>query len=282
MSFSVPNFIELVFQPISEQTSFDLGCRLIGVALTLSSLEYLRITDLFSDSGLLSWKVIGQRDGHQGQSWFSGLMGRHFRIVLAARLIAGLALCIARNTDAQVLGAAVGLVASMLVSYRNVAGGDGSDQMTSVVLAGLIMAAPHWTNETRLAGLALISGQALLAYGTAGIAKAASRTWRCGQAAPFIFRTATYGNYRFGQWLADRRPLARLLCWAVIGFEVGFPIALMTGQRPIVLGALLLGVVFHVGNSALMGLNVFTWAFTATYPSLLLLSGTFPWSNNGQ
>jgi hypothetical protein len=62
-----------------------------------------------------------------------------------------------------------------------------------------------------------------------------------------------------------RRRLAT--AWSVIAFESLFPLAILAGPK----GALVflgIGVMFHLANAAVMGLNNFVWAFTATYPAV--------------
>jgi hypothetical protein len=68
--------------------------------------------------------------------------------------------------------------------------------------------------------------------------------------------------------LARRPSQARAAAaWSVIAFESLFRLAILAGPK----GALVflgIGVVFHLANAAVMGLNNFVWAFTATYPAV--------------
>jgi hypothetical protein len=194
--------------------------------------------------------------------------------VFRLRAACGVALCLPLPTNAAAVTAGIALVLSILIGYRNLVAGDGSDQMTVIVLAGLIIAGGPFDARTRLAGYVLIAGQAILSYVTAGVAKAISPTWRQGEALPLILRTATYGTHQFARWCADRTGVARALCWATILFEVLFPFAVLA-PMPIFIAALASGVLFHTGIAMLMGLNVFTWAFVATYPSLIVCRAAF-------
>jgi hypothetical protein len=55
----------------------------------------------------------------------------------------------------------------------------------------------------------------------------------------------------------------------VIVFECLAPLLVFTGPAGCLL-FLSMGVLFHVGIAALQGLNLFVFAFVATYPALLL------------
>jgi hypothetical protein len=64
---------------------------------------------------------------------------------------------------------------------------------------------------------------------------------------------------------------ARLAAWAMLGFECGFPLALVD---PVLCGALLAaGACFHLANAIAFGLDRFLWAWLAAYPALLYWVG---------
>jgi hypothetical protein len=48
----------------------------------------------------------------------------------------------------------------------------------------------------------------------------------------------------------------------------GFPLARAFGATGVAVFAVL-GILFHVANAVIMGLNTFVWAFVATYPAIL-------------
>lgn len=242
--------------------------RLIGAALVISSAEYLATIELYADDNLLSWRVLGDRSKCVDR-WMAPICsGRGLAAFLVARAAAGAGLVLATGDAWVATFAALALVLSVTLSYRNSAGGDGSDQMTIIVLSGLVLSLLAFN---RSAGYWFIAGQAALSYFSAGIAKLVSPVWRDGSALFLIFRTATYGQSRLGQFLGRHTQLARALCWGTIVFEVGFPASLFAPPG-VLYGVLLTGIVFHLANAALMGLNVFTFAFVATYPSILLCS----------
>jgi hypothetical protein len=62
--------------------------------------------------------------------------------------------------------------------------------------------------------------------------------------------------------------VSRFVCWSVIGFECSAPLLILAGT-PGAVAIIACGLVFHASIAMLMGLNVFLWAFAATYPALL-------------
>jgi hypothetical protein len=59
------------------------------------------------------------------------------------------------------------------------------------------------------------------------------------------------------------------MSWAVISFELLFPLALLTHLTLII--GLAIAAIFHFANACLFGLNRFFWIWLAAYPSILWL-----------
>ena len=70
---------------------------------------------------------------------------------------------------------------------------------------------------------------------------------------------------------AHKPQLLFVMSWAVMMFELAFPIALMAQETLMV--ALVIAAVFHLGNAFLFGLNRFFWVWLAAYPSIIWLQG---------
>jgi hypothetical protein len=190
-------------------------------------------------------------------------------LLLRLASLAALPVFIGINQQLPTLGLlAVILVTSFLIHVRSPFGLDGSDQMTTQVYGalfiGLLLGGPG------LIKIALwyIAAQSALAYFTSGTAKLVSPYWRQGDVTWRVFNTRTYGLESIAWLLKDRRQLSRALDWAAIAGEMLFPLCLICGF-PLVFVFLVWGVLFHIANAAIMGLNSFFWAFIATYPALL-------------
>ncbi len=153
---------------------------------------------------------------------------------------------------------------SAWLRMRLVFGLDGSDQMQAIIWVSLAAFAAASTPTQSTVAVAFIAGQLALPYVAAGVAKLLSADWRGGSAIVGILSTDTYGH-RALQQVVNRPSVARLLCWSVIGFEVGFPLLLTLGGIGLVVSAIA-AVAFHAGVAHFMGLNLFLWAFLAALP----------------
>jgi hypothetical protein len=197
-----------------------------------------------------------------------------FRCVLLIRLAAALLLTssilVPFSNAAIAILAASALLTTFVHHLRLPIGTDGSDHMNAIVLA--TGATTFLVNDPRcfVAGAVFIALQVILSYLVAGIAKAFSVQWRSGQSSSYILSTWTYGLPSFGEFLGKRALLSRLLDWCVMSFEVSFPFALFLTGRAFTL-VLLFGLLFHLFNALVMGLNTFFWAFIGGYPSMIFL-----------
>jgi len=170
------------------------------------------------------------------------------RLVCAAFLMTGLP-----PLPALLVLVAIGLW--MLHRFQGPYNG-GSDKMTTLVLWCLTAAhlAPSgiWSELF----IAYLGVQLILCSGAA------------------LADVFAYSAYPVGQNLRALAQKPRMLLagsWAVIGFEVLFPLALL---HPIaLLGALTLAAIFHFSNACLFGLNRFFWAWISAFPSLIWLQG---------
>ncbi len=143
----------------------------------------------------------------------------------------------------------------------------GSDKMGLLVLTCLTLAHfvpdPVW-KERMLGYLAV---QLVLCYFISGEIKIINSEWRRGRALQDVFR---FSAYPVSEGLRDFANWPRLLwgmSWAVMLFEVLFPIALLA-QSWLIL-ALCIAALFHLANAIFFGLNRFFWIWISAYPSLL-------------
>jgi hypothetical protein len=248
---------------------------LLGFWCVVSTLEWVANAELFGKDGLLSWRVLGLRPGRAFRSPLLRklLWERSMVSVLALRLAAA-GLLVASGRPALACASLVVIVAtSWALTLRCWLGSDGADQMGQVVAFGGILVSAGWlvgSDLTAVAGVVLIAGQLTLAYVTAGIAKLASAEWRSGQALVGIMSTYAYGQPTAARVVAGPPWIPRCLCWLVMTAETAFPLAVVT-SRPALVAVLIVLLSLHLLNGALMGLNLFPWAFVAAYPSVIAL-----------
>jgi hypothetical protein len=162
------------------------------------------------------------------------------------------------------------LVASQLYIYVRTAGlaTIGSDHLTLLICGGAWLAVVVGGTPLALrAGLWFVAGQACLSYLVAGVAKLTAPKWRSGQAMPLVLSTYLCGSPVLYQLVQARPWLAKVMSWSVMLWETVFPVVLVA-PRPLVLPMLAVGVLFHASLAAMMGLNLFLFAFPASYVAI--------------
>ena len=186
------------------------------------------------------------------------------RLLFLPRIMLAIAMLIGVQTD-WILLALVAQTVLMLVRFQGPYNG-GSDRMGTLILFCLCLA--HWLPERwREMALAYLAVQLVLSYFISGQVKIVNRSWRSGLALQDVFRFSAYPVSEDLRRLADRPRLLWAMSWAVMGFEVAFPIGLLD-QRLLITG-LAIAALFHLANACLFGLNRFLWAWIAAYPSIL-------------
>jgi hypothetical protein len=250
----------------------------LGAGLTISTLEYLANLRQCGDDGLYSWN-IWKETKFRKRPRLKSLTYPLFDVpgvvaVLLARLamIALLAfqLWLGNPLDAVLLTALV--ATQFYVNFRFPVGKDGSDQMSNIVLIMLFLMA--WFPGRPLivnACTVFIAFQALASYLTSGVAKLISPYWRSGDIILGVLSTETYGSPLAASVLREHKIVRRTMNYATIAFESLIFITLLL-PYPYNVYSLAVPLAFHLGCSFLMGLNVFPFAFAATFPALIYLS----------
>jgi hypothetical protein len=254
-----------------------MGC----IGLAISSLEYLLIAREFRQDGLFAWGVMASRPiVARYRSLFAHIQFIFEHRSLVAVNVIRLAACLALpwvlgdRALAFTLFLTVASI-SILISFRNFVGADGSDQMAVIIFVSLAIYTLTSDRFIQYAALLFIGAQCVLSYVVSGIAKAISPTWRSGVALRQIFRTGTYGVPAAERALyAMPQAINVALCWMVIVVESLFFLVIFL-PWPVCGLFLAWGIVFHVGNAIVMGLNTFLWSFVAAYPAILVLNHWF-------
>jgi hypothetical protein len=200
------------------------------------------------------------------------VLGEYFAAVLFVRLISASLLILPGLPVFLYTGiVALLLLTNLAISYRGPYGGDGSEQMNTVVLAGLLYSQllPSVSFHGVPLGLGFIAIQLTLSYFVAGFAKLISPVWRSRRVIADILRSSTFGQPTAADWLDSFPAIGAALGWMVIIFEMGFPTVFVAPSK-LIAWYLVAGVMFHLGISVAMGLNTFVPAFLAGYPSLLV------------
>lgn len=251
---------------------------LFGISLAITYTEKLTLSEDYGHQGWMTWKIFSferspVRIFRTYPELFERLFGRTGLITTLTLALCGVVLIIATPLRSLLftVGATLVLWSCLWVHGRSNYGGDGSQQVNLLIAASLWIGFGKW--GTPLLGaisLLFIAAQACLSYFTSGVAKLVSPLWMSGNALGPILSTASYGSpagYRLAIW---KPKFTASVCITTVFIETLFPVLVLCPIEIFVL-FLVWGVVFHLMNAFLMGLNTFFWSFTATYPSLFFL-----------
>ena len=183
------------------------------------------------------------------------------RVVLSGFLLMGI----------ETQWVSIGLLVIGLLILRRFQGpyNGGSDLMGLLVLFCVCLVHLAPTPQFQEYVFAYLALQLILSYVKSGWVKVRNPDWRTGLALQDVFRFSIYPVSESLRSWAERPKLLCVLSWAVILFELLFPLTLIS--KLTLIAGLGLALAFHVANACLFGFNRFLWIWPAAYPSLLWL-----------
>ncbi len=242
--------------------------RLLGVAAAIAALELAWVRRALADDGVFAWPVLRGELARAPRPLRAladlGGSRRGVQLVIALQLAAALAVpWLDHPAPAWIV---VATTLAIAFRFRGSYNG-GSDAMLWIVAACVALARSAPGTAVERAALAYAAAQLVLSYFVAGVAKLSDAAWRRGAALPVLVGLPQYRVPARARTVLAHPLLARLAGWSVLGFECGFPLALLQPRAcPVLLAA---GAVFHLGNALVLGLNRFLWSWLAAYPALL-------------
>ena len=167
----------------------------------------------------------------------------------------------------------IGLALLSLVLLQRFQGpyNGGSDRMGLLALWCLTAARCLPTEKGREIAFGYLGAQLTLSYFMSGGVKILNPDWRNGQALRQVFAFSAYPVSEGLRGWAQRPRLLLAMSWAVMLFELAFPLTLVS--RPALAVGLALAALFHLANVCLFGLNRFFWTWLAVYPAIWWLQG---------
>lgn len=147
----------------------------------------------------------------------------------------------------------------------------GSDSMTLLVLLCLWLSHLAPNQGWREIALGYLAIQLILSYFQAGWVKLVNPEWRSGLALQQVFAFTAYPVSQSVGEFANNPALMLRMSWAVILFEILFPLAIFS--ETVLYVFLFVAAVFHLANACLFGLNRFFWIWPAAYPVLIWFQG---------
>jgi hypothetical protein len=170
------------------------------------------------------------------------------------------------------LAALAGLSLAILHRYQGPYNG-GSDRMGLLALWCLTAARLAPTPQWKELAFGYLGLQLMLSYFISGWVKVVNPDWRSGRALRDVFHFSAYPVAEDLRRWADRPRVMRAMSWGVMGFELVFPLTLLS--LPSLLVGLVVAATFHLANACLFGLNRFFWTWLAAYPAILWLQHRF-------
>lgn len=154
-----------------------------------------------------------------------------------------------------------------LVRFRgSFNGGSDSLMFYFLMLAVVGQASLHKQPSTQGAiwGLAMLL---VFSYFRAGLAKIRRKNWRTGVALREFLTSSKYQKLPVIDAMTQSQSFLRIASWGIILFELTFPLAL--GSPFLAFCYICTGLIFHLANGAIFGLNRFLYAWISGYPALL-------------
>ncbi|MBE3637008.1 HTTM domain-containing protein [Mangrovicoccus algicola] len=177
-----------------------------------------------------------------------------------------LLLILGQGTEAVALAGLCLCAVLLLHRWRGPYNG-GADRMAVLIL--FCLATARICPPAAELAMGYLAVQTVLSYLVSGWVKIVNPDWRNGRALSDVFRISAYPAAEELRALAARPRLLRAGGWAVMGLELLFPLALLSGS--LLAAALAATALFHLANACLFGLNRFLWTWPAAYPALLWL-----------
>ena len=244
--------------------------RLIGIAVMLQSLEFIKMKDSISESGIWRWselrvefqflpkKLVNFLDWIMIEKRFMEMMTVRFYTAILAVIYPHFLIIFVILFFTTFL---------ITLRWRGSFNG-GSDYLTLIIL--LCLCIGHLHPLLTKAALWYITLQVISSYFLAGLYKVKEQKWRLGTA---VYGFVSSPNYKTPKFLVDksRDPrVAKILAWSVIVFELSFPLVLTHSYLTTLF--LAAGVLFHLANFITFGLNRFFWVWCASYPAIYYCS----------
>ncbi|MEU3615477.1 alpha/beta fold hydrolase [Streptomyces sp. NPDC006872] len=255
--------------PVGRDRAIGLSERLAAVSSLQSSLEYLTQRRDIEKGGMNDWEVARQYLAGAGpltRRLVDGVSGVRTTTALhVARSAVALGMLLPGDSTWRGAGNIFLGTSSALLSPRHHYGGDGSDQVATLVqlATGAARLAPSPAAKDALLWYAAL--QANMAYAVSGWVKLFGKPWRDASALGGVMRTRTYGHDGMFRWTQEHPKTAKVLTHGVLALECSFPLLYALGGKP-TRAVITSAAAFHVANGYFMGLGRFVTAFPAFHP----------------
>jgi hypothetical protein len=252
-------------------------CAALGVVMTTAESIWHWRQGHFSETGVWPWYILRTDHSPLATAVLTPVLdGAGLLALLLSRLTAAILtpVCYWAGLNAG-LPLLILILSQVLLTYRCRLGGEGGDQMTTIMLimAFLPQVTPNDHMVANLAAL-FVGAQILLSYVASGSAKLFGPLWRRGEALAEIMGHFQFGHYWLMGQLRAYPVVCQIICLSVIAFQLSFPLFFVLPE-PYAYIYLIGGVAFHVGIAYFMRLYLFVLTFLGTYPCLIFTREIF-------
>lgn len=267
-------FTEFKFLFQNEINVLSIVATISAISVIISSLEWLFLYKQFRDDGIYSWPIRKSRTKYLLNGFFSHFFNTVFQypnvlFLIGAKLSFSIVILFSiGNITLLTISSVVIAFSSILLSFRGLSGFSGADQMSKITFTTLSLCLISLSPFVLKIGLLFLSGQLIIAYSTAGWLRIIQPTWRNGSDLLLVIRQHTYGNKLIWEKAREHPAISKYASLTILIFESSILFALFLPLNYFIL-YLCLGVLFHLLNAIIMGLNTFFWTFLATYPAII-------------
>jgi hypothetical protein len=240
-----------------------LIAKLVSLLAIVQSLEFLRLKQ--SISSVWRWDELKE----EYPPWLRATLGVCLKpcgFLILNILRIGLALWLFTSPDFIPAAGLLVIHLLTLLRFRGTFNG-GSDSMNFLLLICLAIGFAAEPDSKFVTGaLWYIALQLCLSYFKAGFVKLKEKQWRNGSALGAFLTSPVYEPRPWLLDLSRKSSFTFLASWLIIGFELSFPLSLI--HPHVAFAYMVVGVVFHLTNAYIFGLNRFVFAWLAAYPAL--------------
>jgi hypothetical protein len=240
------------------------------------TLEYLYNGEMFRNQRLYSWAILKTRWSFAARknllsACLDGLLSfPNVLYLLGFRAVAALLLVVFPWLEwNRLIGVGVIYISNVLLMKIRAATRRGSNTATHLIFGALFLEAIGMgTPIVTEACIWFIALQMCLLYCRCGVEKLKAPMWRDGTAMFEVANHRLYGWRPIAHYFYTRPRLVKTITWSVVLMESLFPLVLIMGY-PACWFFLGWGVIFHLLNVVIIGLNSFFWSYLATYPAII-------------
>jgi hypothetical protein len=161
------------------------------------------------------------------------------------------------------------LVVSAVLYLRAFVAMAGADQFNTILLFLLTPCTLFPSPALQAISLVAIAGQVIICYFSNGLVKALAPGWWDGSHLKTLLQTGNFSRKWAARFAAvTDTSIFRLLGSMIVIWELSAVLALFL-PLPLLWAYLGIGILFHLINAVVMGLNTFFWSFVSSYPAIL-------------